>query len=69
MLVVPRGCAHGFQTLENNTEIFYFVTEYYNSEAERGIRWNDPKFKINWPIPVTFVSDKDKSWPDFGEKN
>lgn len=68
MLIVPKGCAHGFQTLEDNTEIFYFVTQYYNPDSERGIRWNDPKFKISWPIQVTSISDKDKNWPDFDEE-
>ena len=62
---VPEGFAHGFITLEDNTEAFYLVSEYYNPEAEKGVRFNDPAFQIKWPIPVKATSDKDKSWPDF----
>lgn len=65
MLYVPKGFAHGFITLENDTEVFYLVTEYYTPEYERGIRWNDPKFNINWPIIPTNISDKDRNHPDF----
>jgi len=50
MLLIPKGCAHAFQTLEANTTVEYFVTEYYAPEREKGIRWNDPFFKIKWPI-------------------
>ena len=49
MLYVPKGCAHGYQTLEDNTEIFYQMSEFYHPEAARGIRWNDPAFGIQWP--------------------
>jgi dTDP-4-dehydrorhamnose 3,5-epimerase len=65
MMVVPKGFAHAFLTLEDNTEAIYLVSEYYAPHAERGIRWNDPRFGISWPIQPTTVSDKDQKWPDF----
>ena len=65
MLYVPRGFAHGFQTLEADTEAFYMVSEFYTPSAEQGYRYNDPAFGIEWPLPVTTMSDKDKNWPDF----
>jgi dTDP-4-dehydrorhamnose 3,5-epimerase len=65
MLVVPKGFAHGFITLEENTEAFYLVTEYYSPEHERGVRYNDPAFGIKWPIEPIVISDKDKNHPDF----
>jgi dTDP-4-dehydrorhamnose 3,5-epimerase len=63
MLFVPRGFAHGFQTLSDDTEMLYMVSEYYTPEAEGGHRYNDPAFGIKWPLPVSTVSDKDASWP------
>lgn len=68
MLYVPKGFAHGFITLENNTEAFYLVTEYYSPEYERGIRWNDPKFDIKWPIEPVEISEKDRNHPLFDFK-
>jgi dTDP-4-dehydrorhamnose 3,5-epimerase len=66
MLYVPRGFAHGFQTLEDNTEVFYMASEFYTPGAEGGARWDDPAFGIEWPLgPPTVISDKDASWPDF----
>jgi len=59
-LYVPKGCAHGLQTLEDDTEVLYFTTEFYNSGAERSIRWNDPQFNIQWPLRVSAMSEKDK---------
>lgn len=64
-LYVPKGFAHGFITLEENTEAFYLVTEYYSPEHERGIRYNDPTFGIKWPIDPIVISDKDLNHPDF----
>lgn len=63
MLLVPKGCAHGFQTLEENSVVEYFVTEYYAPEYEKGIRYNDPFFNVGWPIKEVIVSDKDDKWP------
>ena len=65
MLFVPEGFAHGFITLEDETEAFYLVTEFYTPGAEKGIRYNDPALAIEWPIPVAEISDKDATWPDF----
>jgi dTDP-4-dehydrorhamnose 3,5-epimerase len=65
MLYVPEGFAHGYQTLEDDTEVFYHVSEFYTPTAERGVRYDDPAFGINWPLEVQVISDKDKSWPDY----
>lgn len=66
MLYVPKGFAHGFQTLEDDTEVFYHVSEFYTPGAERGVRWNDPQFGIEWPaVEKRILSPKDQSWPDF----
>ncbi len=65
MMYVPKGFAHGFLTLEGNTEAFYMVTEFYAPQAERGIRYNDPKFAIEWPHEPVVISDKDRAWRDF----
>lgn len=63
MMLIPKGCAHGFQTLEKNTTVEYFVTQYYAPDFEKGIRYNDPFFKIKWPIKNAIVSEKDANWP------
>lgn len=65
LLFVPKEFAHGFITLEENTEAFYLVTEFYSPEHERGIRYNDPAFDIKWPIEPVVISDKDNSHPYF----
>jgi len=65
MMYVPKGCAHGFVTLKENTEIFYFVDNVYSPLFERGIRYDDPAFNINWPIRPNEISKKDEEWPDF----
>jgi dTDP-4-dehydrorhamnose 3,5-epimerase len=66
MLYVPEGFAHGYQTLEDDTETFYQVSASYAPHAERGVRWDDPAFGIEWPYPDhPLISDKDRGWPDF----
>lgn len=65
MMLVPKGFAHGFLTLTDDVEVFYCATEFYAQKAERGIRWNDPKFNIDWPIQPQVISEKDANWPDF----
>jgi len=65
MVRVPRGCAHGFLTLEPDTEVFYLVDNEYSPEMERGVRWNDPLFSVDWPMEPQVLSEKDSSWPDF----
>lgn len=66
MLYVPKGCAHGFQTLEDDTEVFYQMSEFYHAESARGVRWNDPAFGIQWPAGVELIiSERDRNWPDY----
>ena len=66
MLYVAPGLAHGFQALEDATEVLYPVTAMYAPQAERGVRWNDPFFAIAWPLASkTNASPKDQAWPDF----
>jgi dTDP-4-dehydrorhamnose 3,5-epimerase len=65
MMYVPKGFAHGFMTLADDTEAFYFVDEFYSPDSERGIRYDDPKFKLKFPFAPTVVSDKDMSHRDF----
>lgn len=64
-LHIPEGCAHGFLTLEDETEVFYQISEFYRPEAARGVRWNDPAFAIVWPETVEVISDRDRAYPDF----
>jgi dTDP-4-dehydrorhamnose 3,5-epimerase len=65
-LYVPEGFAHGFLTLEDDTEVLYQVSQFYQPEAERGVRYNDPAFAINWPNDIAVISEKDLRWPDYG---
>jgi dTDP-4-dehydrorhamnose 3,5-epimerase len=66
MLYVAPGVAHGYQTLEDDSEVLYPVTEFYTPSHERGVRWNDPFFSIEWPhVGNRVISAKDESWPDF----
>lgn len=63
MMYVPEGCAHGFQTLEPDSELLYFHTATYNPEYERAVRFDDPKVNIQWPLSVSEVSERDRSHP------
>ena len=65
MVYIPEGCAHGFLTLEDDTEVFYQMSEFYNAESARGVRWNDPAFRIAWPEKVEVISHRDGAYPDF----
>ena len=65
MLYVPENFAHGFLTLTDDTEVTYQVSQFYTPGSERGIRWNDPAFNIDWPVEVIVISEKDKNWPDY----
>ena len=65
MLYVPRGFAHGYCTLEDNTEFMYKCDNFYAPESDTGLRWNDPTIKINWPVKDPILSDKDKDTPFF----
>ena len=67
MVYIPKGFAHGFQTLEDNTEINYNIFEFYNSKSSRGVRWDDDEFNISWPLKVSKISKKDKSYTSFSK--
>jgi len=66
-LFIPEGFAHGFQTLEDNSEVFYQMSAFYSLEHQRGLRYNDPAFEIKWPAIATVISDRDRSYEDFRE--
>jgi dTDP-4-dehydrorhamnose 3,5-epimerase len=66
LFFVPEDFAHGFITLMDDTEITYQVSQFYTPGSEKGIRFNDPAFNIQWPLDVSVISDKDCGWPDFG---
>ncbi|MBV9643108.1 MAG: dTDP-4-dehydrorhamnose 3,5-epimerase [Verrucomicrobia bacterium] len=61
-LYIPELFAHGFQTLEDATEVFYQMSEFYVPEMANGLRYDDPKLGIRWPLPTTAISEKDQSW-------
>ncbi len=63
MLYVPEHCGHGYQTLEDNTEMFYMTSALYTPGAARGVRFDDPAFRIAWPLPASMVSEQDRNWP------
>jgi dTDP-4-dehydrorhamnose 3,5-epimerase len=65
MVYVPEGCGHGFLTLEDATEVFYQMSQFYNAESARGVRWNDPALQIHWPDKVHVISERDRDYPDF----
>ncbi len=64
MVFVPEGFAHGFQTLEDDTEVLYQMSQFFAPECARGVRWDDPAFDIRWPLPVALVSARDRGFPD-----
>ena len=66
ILYLPAGCAHGYQTLEPDTEVFYFVSSPYSLPHQRGVRWNDPAFGITWPLGApTQINERDARYPDY----
>lgn len=65
MLYIPEGIAHGYQTLEDETEVLYLMTAFYAPESARGVRWNDPLFGIRWPEDPRIISERDQTYPDF----
>lgn len=67
MFYIPEGFAHGYLTLTDDTEVLYQVSEFYVPEAGRGVRWNDPAFGIQWPIPVTVIAARDQQYSDFDQ--
>ena len=68
MLYVPEGFALGFQTLEDNTELFYQMSQFFMPEFSRGIKWDDESFRISWPLEITMISEKDGSYEPFTPK-
>jgi dTDP-4-dehydrorhamnose 3,5-epimerase len=65
MCYIPEGCAHGFQTLQDDTEVLYQMSEFYAPASARGVRWNDPAFGIQWPMEVRVIAERDRTYPDF----
>jgi dTDP-4-dehydrorhamnose 3,5-epimerase len=65
MLYIPERVAHGFQTLEDNTEVFYQMSEFYAPEYTSGVRWDDPAFAIEWPADERIIMARDRNYPDF----
>jgi dTDP-4-dehydrorhamnose 3,5-epimerase len=63
MLYIPMGCAHGYLTLEDDTEMYYSTSAFYSAPASAGVRYDDPEFGIQWPEEVSVISDKDRAWP------
>lgn len=67
MLYIPAGCGHGFLTLEDESEVFYQMSEFYHPDLSCGVRWNDPAFQIAWPGEVKVISERDRTYPDITE--
>ena len=68
MLYVPEGCAHGYQTLEDNTDLYYMTSQFFAPAAARGVRFDDPAIGICWPLAPTSISEQDRNWPFIAEK-
>lgn len=64
MIYVPKGCGHGFLTLEDETEVLYQISEFYDPESARGVRWDDPAFRIEWPAEPMVLSERDRAYPN-----
>lgn len=64
-LYVPEGFAHGFQTLTDDAEVAYLISAFYAPNSATGVRYDDPAFAIDWPLPVAEISQRDRGWPDF----
>ena len=69
ILFIPEGFANGFQTLQNESDVFYQMSEFYTPEFAKGVRWNDPAFGIQWPTDERLISDRDQGFPDFNLNN
>lgn len=64
-LYIPKGCAHGFQSLAEDTEVLYQISSFFAPEAAAGCRYDDPAFAIAWPLPVSVISERDRRWPPY----
>jgi dTDP-4-dehydrorhamnose 3,5-epimerase len=62
---IPRGCAHGFQTLTDNADVAYLISSFYEPAASFGVRYDDPAFAVAWPLPIAALSERDASWPEY----
>ena len=62
-LYIPSGFAHGFQTLENQAEVLYAISEFFDPALATGVRWDDPKVKVKWPLPISVINSRDSQWP------
>lgn len=69
MLYVPEGCAQGYITLEDNTEMQYCSSEFYHPDTASGVRFDDPEFRIAWPMAPVVISDQDRTWPDYAGRS
>lgn len=69
MLYAPEGFAHGYQTLQDNTEMYYQTTQFYAPESAKGVRFDDPVFCILWPTEITVISEQDRGWPDYSNQD
>ena len=67
ILYIPKGFAHGFQTLEDNTEIYYQISEQYSTKLSKGVKYDDETFDIKWPLEISVISEKDKSFEKYHE--
>jgi dTDP-4-dehydrorhamnose 3,5-epimerase len=65
MLYIPTGFAHGFQTLQDDTEVLYQMSQFFHPECSRGIRWNDPAIQVRWPLEISCISPRDRDYRDF----
>jgi dTDP-4-dehydrorhamnose 3,5-epimerase len=65
MLYVPEGFAHGYMALVDNSEMFYQTTHEFSSGHATGVRYNDPAFGIDWPLPIDVISEQDENWPEY----
>lgn len=68
MLYIPEGFAHGFITLQDNTEVFYQMSEFYDAQSARGFRWNEPRFNIQWPMAPAVISERDRTYADYADE-
>jgi dTDP-4-dehydrorhamnose 3,5-epimerase len=69
MLYLPEGCAHGFQTLTDDCDVLYFISTPFHADLSRGVRWDDPAFQIEWPLPVSMISQRDQSYALIADVN
>jgi dTDP-4-dehydrorhamnose 3,5-epimerase len=67
MLYIPPGVAHGYQTLEDNSVVYYQINQYFNPKYYSGIKYDDPFFNITWPLPISSISKNDSNWKVFSE--